>query len=70
MPIMLITGIKSVDLLCPYLMGGKIGLFTTGDKVGQHRFVQDLISHKAKYYNGYSVCVEVGTKIKSAKSLY
>ena len=50
----LVTGIKVIDLLCPYTKGGKIGLFG-GAGVGKTVTMQELINNIAKAYGGYSV---------------
>src|ERR1700691_1966821 len=55
----LVTGIKVIDLLCPYTKGGKIGLFG-GAGVGKSVTMQELINNIAKAYGGYSVPAGVG----------
>ena len=55
----LVTGIKVIDLLCPYTKGGKIGLFG-GAGVGKTVTMQELINNIAKAYGGYSVLAGVG----------
>ena len=56
---MLETGIKVVDLLCPYQKGGKIGLFG-GAGVGKTVLIQELIRNIATEHGGYSVFTGVG----------
>ena len=53
------TGIKVVDLLCPYQKGGKIGLFG-GAGVGKTVLIQELIHNMATEHGGYSVFTGVG----------
>ena len=55
----LVTGIKVIDLLCPYTKGGKTGLFG-GAGVGRTVTMQELINNIAKAYGGYSVLAGVG----------
>ncbi|HZZ66682.1 MAG TPA: F0F1 ATP synthase subunit beta, partial [Phenylobacterium sp.] len=59
----LVTGIKVVDLLCPYTKGGKIGLFG-GAGVGKTVTMQELINNIAKAYGGYSVLAGVGERTR------
>ena len=59
---MLETGIKVVDLLCPYQKGGKIGLFG-GAGVGKTVLIQELIRNIATEHGGYSVFTGVGERI-------
>ena len=54
----LVTGIKVVDLLCPYAKGGKIGLFG-GAGVGKTILIMELINNVAKSHGGYSVFEEL-----------
>ena len=68
-PEMLATGIKVVDLLCPYAKGGKIGLFG-GAGVGKTVLIQELINNIAKAYGGYSVFVGVGERTREGNDLY
>ena len=57
----LVTGIKVVDLLCPYLKGGKVGLFG-GAGVGKTVLIQELINNIAKAHGGVSVFAGVGER--------
>ncbi len=68
-PEMLATGIKVVDLLCPYSKGGKIGLFG-GAGVGKTVLIQELINNIAKAYGGYSVFAGVGERTREGNDLY
>ncbi|MGE3301618.1 MAG: F0F1 ATP synthase subunit beta [Hyphomonadaceae bacterium] len=68
-PEMLATGIKVVDLLCPYARGGKIGLFG-GAGVGKTVVIQELINNIAKAYGGYSVFAGVGERTREGNDLY
>jgi F-type H+-transporting ATPase subunit beta len=63
---MLITGIKVIDLLAPYQLGGKVGLFG-GAGVGKTVLIMELIHNVAKVYKGYSVFagVRVQTQAKT-----
>src|SRR6516162_10077084 len=65
----LVTGIKVVDLLCPYAKGGKIGLFG-GAGVGKTVLIQELINNIAKAYGGYSVLAGVGERTREGNDLY
>ena len=65
----LVTGIKVVDLLCPYTKGGKIGLFG-GAGVGKTVTMQELINNIAKAYGGYSVLAGVGERTREGNDLY
>src|SRR6201996_9381168 len=65
----LVTGIKVIDLLCPYTKGGKIGLFG-GAGVGKTRTRQELINNIAKAYGGYSVLAGVGERTREGNDLY
>src|SRR4029077_2783912 len=65
----LVTGIKVVDLLCPYTKGGKIGLFG-GAGVGKTVTMQELINNIAKVYGGYSVLAGVGERTREGNDLY
>ena len=60
---MLATGIKVIDLLEPYLKGGKIGLFG-GAGVGKTVLIMELINNIAKGHNGYSVFAGVGERTR------
>ena len=66
---MLETGIKVVDLLCPYQRGGKIGLFG-GAGVGKTVLVQELIHNIATEHGGYSVFTGVGERTREGNDLY
>ena len=66
---MLETGIKVVDLLCPYQKGGKIGLFG-GAGVGTTVLIQDLIHNIATEHGGYSVFTGVGERTREGNVLY
>ena len=63
------TGIKVVDLICPYAKGGKIGLFG-GAGVGKTVLIQDLIYNIATAHNGYSVFTGVGERTREGNDLY
>ena len=63
------TGIKVVDLLCPYQKGGKIGLFG-GAGVGKTVLIQELIRNIATEYGGYSVFTGVGERTREGNDLY
>ncbi len=65
----LITGIKVIDLLCPYARGGKIGLFG-GAGVGKTVLIQELINNIAKLFGGYSVFAGVGERTREGNDLY
>ncbi|MBO6044073.1 MAG: F0F1 ATP synthase subunit beta, partial [Acetobacter sp.] len=65
----LMTGIKVVDLLCPYLKGGKIGLFG-GAGVGKTVIIQELINNIAKAHGGVSVFAGVGERTREGNDLY
>ncbi len=63
------TGIKVIDLLCPYAKGGKIGLFG-GAGVGKTVLIQELINNIAKMFGGYSVFAGVGERTREGNDLY
>ena len=63
------TGIKVVDLICPYAKGGKIGLFG-GAGVGKTVLIQELIYTIATEHNGYSVFTGVGERSREGNDLY
>ena len=63
------TGIKVVDLLCPYQKGGKIGLFG-GAGVGKTVLIQELIHNIATEHGGYSVFTGVGERTREGNDLY
>jgi F-type H+-transporting ATPase subunit beta len=65
----LVTGIKVIDLLCPYTKGGKTGLFG-GAGVGKTVTMQELINNIAKAYGGYSVLAGVGERTREGNDLY
>ncbi|MBR4753880.1 MAG: F0F1 ATP synthase subunit beta [Lachnospiraceae bacterium] len=66
---MLETGIKVVDLLCPYQKGGKIGLFG-GAGVGKTVLIQELIHNIATEHDGFSVFTGVGERTREGNDLY
>ena len=63
------TGIKVIDLICPYLKGGKIGLFG-GAGVGKTVLIQELINNIANEHNGISVFTGVGERTREGNDLY
>ena len=65
----LATGIKVIDLLCPYAKGGKIGLFG-GAGVGKTVLIMELINNIAKLFGGYSVFAGVGERTREGNDLY
>tara|TARA_Y100000052_G_scaffold21389_1_gene21534 strand:- start:8691 stop:10532 length:1842 start_codon:yes stop_codon:yes gene_type:complete len=65
----LVTGIKVIDLLCPYAKGGKVGLFG-GAGVGKTVLIQELINNIAKLFGGYSVFAGVGERTREGNDLY
>eukprot|EP01096_Ripella_sp_DP13-Kostka_P016426 TRINITY_DN79_c0_g1_i1.p2 TRINITY_DN79_c0_g1~~TRINITY_DN79_c0_g1_i1.p2 ORF type:complete len:701 (+),score=320.49 TRINITY_DN79_c0_g1_i1:92-2104(+) len=66
---MLVTGIKVVDLLAPYVKGGKIGLFG-GAGVGKTVLIMELINNVAKAHGGFSVFAGVGERTREGNDLY
>ncbi len=66
---MLMTGIKVIDLLAPYVKGGKIGLFG-GAGVGKTVLIQELIRNIATEHGGYSVFAGVGERTREGNDLY
>jgi len=66
---MLETGIKSIDLLCPFVKGGKIGLFG-GAGVGKTVLIMELITNIATEHGGYSVFTGVGERSREGNDLY
>ncbi|MDH4246469.1 MAG: F0F1 ATP synthase subunit beta [Deltaproteobacteria bacterium] len=66
---MFVTGIKVVDLLCPYARGGKIGLFG-GAGVGKTVIIQELIRNIAQEHGGYSVFAGVGERTREGNDLW
>ncbi|MBD3311711.1 MAG: F0F1 ATP synthase subunit beta [Candidatus Magasanikbacteria bacterium] len=63
------TGIKVVDLICPFLKGGKIGLFG-GAGVGKTVLIQELIRNIAQEHGGYSMFAGVGERTREGNDLY
>lgn len=63
------TGIKVIDLICPFLKGGKIGLFG-GAGVGKTVIIQELIRNIATEHGGYSVFAGVGERTREGNDLY
>jgi F-type H+-transporting ATPase subunit beta len=63
------TGIKVIDLIAPFVKGGKIGLFG-GAGVGKTVLIQELINNIAKAYGGYSVFAGVGERTREGNDLY
>ena len=63
------TGIKAIDLLVPFLKGGKVGLFG-GAGVGKTVIIQELINNIAKGHGGYSIFAGVGERVREGNDLY
>ncbi len=63
------TGIKVIDLLCPFVRGGKIGLFG-GAGVGKTVVIQEMIARVAKNFGGYSVFAGVGERTREGNDLW
>ncbi len=63
------TGIKVIDLICPIIKGGKVGLFG-GAGVGKTVFIQELINNIAKFHKGSSVFAGVGERTREGNDLY
>jgi F-type H+-transporting ATPase subunit beta len=63
------TGIKVIDLICPFIKGGKIGLFG-GAGVGKTVLLQELIRNVATVHKGYSVFAGVGERTREGNDLY
>ena len=63
------TGIKIVDLICPFIKGGKVGAFG-GAGVGKTVIIQELIYNIARFHSGYSVFVGVGERTREGNDLY
>ena len=63
------TGIKVVDLICPFMKGGKVGLFG-GAGVGKTVIIQELIHNIASEHGGYSVFAGVGERTREGNDLY
>jgi F-type H+/Na+-transporting ATPase subunit beta len=60
------TGIKVIDLICPIVKGGKVGLFG-GAGVGKTVLIQELINNIAKFHSGYSVFAGVGERTRNGR---
>ncbi|MBC7979263.1 MAG: F0F1 ATP synthase subunit beta, partial [Armatimonadetes bacterium] len=65
----LVTGIKVIDLICPFLKGGKVGAFG-GAGVGKTVVIMELINNIAKNHGGYSVFAGVGERTREGNDLY
>ena len=63
------TGIKVIDLICPFLKGGKVGLFG-GAGVGKTVVIQELIRNIASEHSGYSIFAGVGERSREGNDLY
>jgi len=63
------TGIKVIDLICPFIKGGKVGLFG-GAGVGKTVVIQELINNIASQHSGYSVFAGVGERTREGNDLY
>lgn len=63
------TGVKVIDLICPFLKGGKVGLFG-GAGVGKTVIIQELINNIASEHGGYSVFAGVGERSREGNDLY
>lgn len=63
------TGIKVIDLICPFVKGGKVGLFG-GAGVGKTVIVMELINNIAKQHGGFSVFAGVGERTREGNALY
>src|SRR6266516_3042877 len=68
-PQVLVTGIKVIDLICPFLKGGKVGAFG-GAGVGKTVVIMELINNIAKQHGGYSVFAGVGERTREGNDLY
>ena len=68
-PQILVTGIKVIDLICPFLKGGKVGAFG-GAGVGKTVVIMELINNIAKLHGGYSVFAGVGERTREGNDLY
>src|SRR5499427_1559131 len=68
-PAVLATGIKVIDLICPFLKGGKVGAFG-GAGVGKTVVIMELINNIAKGHGGYSVFAGVGERTREGNDLY
>ena len=69
MTLILETGIKVIDLICPYAKGGKIGLFG-GAGVGKTVLIMEFINNIAKQHGGISVFTGVGERTREGNDLY
>src|SRR5204863_7905130 len=65
----LVTGIKVIDLLCPFVRGGKIGLFGEAG-VGKTVIIQEMIARVAREFGGYSVFCGVGERTREGNDLW
>lgn len=63
------TGIKAIDLIIPFIKGGKVGLFG-GAGVGKTVIIQELIHNVASHHGGYSVFAGVGERVREGNDLY
>lgn len=63
------TGIKAIDLMTPFIKGGKVGLFG-GAGVGKTVLIQELIHNVASHHGGYSVFAGVGERVREGNDLY
>jgi len=68
-PTVLVTGIKVIDLICPFLKGGKVGAFG-GAGVGKTVVIVELINNIAKLHGGVSVFAGVGERTREGNDLY
>ena len=68
-PQVLATGIKVIDLVCPFLKGGKVGAFG-GAGVGKTVVIMELINNIAKLHGGVSVFAGVGERTRAGNDLY
>ena len=68
-PQVLATGIKVIDLICPFLKGGKVGAFG-GAGVGKTVVIMELINNIAKLHGGFSVFAGVGERTREGNDLY
>src|SRR5690242_7004240 len=68
-PQLMVTGIKVIDLICPFLKGGKVGAFG-GAGVGKTVVIMELINNIAKMHGGVSVFVGVGERTREGNDLY
>jgi len=66
---MLVTGVKVLDLICPFLKGGKIGLFG-GAGVGKTVVIMEMINNIASHHGGYSVFAGVGERTREGNDLW